>query len=81
MLKMFPVDVPPHNIVKSVPERALFAEVHCFLHTISLSHPINLHFVVLSQHSSLWVPITLLCCFGYVEYFNMSLQCLFACSE
>lgn len=81
MLKMFPVDVPSHNIVECVPERAFFAKVHCFLHTISLSDPIKKHFIVPSQCSSLRVPIILPCWTGYVEYFNMRLQSSLACSE
>lgn len=80
MLKMFPVDVPSHNIVECVPERAFFAEVHRSLHTISLSGSIKIHFVLL-QRSSLWAPIILPCWTWYVEYFNMRLQSSLACSE
>lgn len=81
MLKMFPVDVPSHNIVETVPEGALFAKVHCFLHTISLSDSIKIRPVLLSQSSSLCVSIVLPCRAGYVEYFNMRLQNSLACSE
>lgn len=80
MLKMFPVDVPSHDIVECVPERAFFAEVHRSLHTISLSGSIKIHFVLL-QRSSLWAPIILPCWTWYVEYFNMRLQSSLACSE
>lgn len=78
---MFPVDVPSHNIVERVPERALFTKVHCFFHTISLSGSIKIGFVILSQCNSLRVSIVLPCWFGHVEYFNVRLQSSLACSE
>lgn len=81
MMKMFPVYVPPHDVVECVPEAALFAKVHCFLDAICLSASVEESSVVLSQCSSLQALVVLPGRTGLVKDFNVCLQSSLVCIE